>query len=142
MVKQFFFCILFLCSSSLPVVSQASPIKFITINETGRILDWVADDYLTKACEKFNPTAKQIKHFFMNAHPVDGYILNEDNYSPCMAYGTIKFRDNKSAEWNLYSGGVAVLTFSREEHLILYYHDYDWQDPAACIPETNNGMAC
>ena len=134
MITKVVSCIALIYLIGLPMASQARTIKSITIDYPGMILDDVSDAYLTRECKKFSPTEAQIKHYFAKAHPVSGFILNEDHYSPCFASGDITFGNNKSGRLRMYSGGVAVIHYSSEEQEILYYHNYEWQDPAASIP--------
>ena len=132
MVKKHFFCILLSCIVGLPMLVQARTISSITIKFTGRDLSLKPDHDLSPECIKFNPTVEQIKQFFTKAHPVGGYMHGEERYTPCYASGQIEFSDNKSAEWGLYSSGIGIVTFSKNNQVLLFYQDYEWYDPTAC----------
>ena len=142
MVKKVISYIMLIWLIGLPAVSQARTIKSITIDDSGMIMEGVSDPYLTRECKKFKPTVTQIKDYLTKAYPVVGFILNEDHYSPCYASGRVTFSNNQSGRWIVYSGGVAVIQFPPEERELVYYPDYDWQDPTTCTPEMSNGVAC
>lgn len=121
--------IVFFIFLSFSNIANARSITRITISESGKS----EHDSVSSACEKFQPTIKQVRLFFSKAYPVESYIRTTERYSPCYAAGTIKFSDNSEGEWWLNSGGAASLTFSRGDNVKLLYKNNKWFDPFACM---------
>ena len=132
MVTKIVLYIMLICLFWLPIASQARTINSITIESVGQALSGIKDVYTAKECKKFKPTIKQIKRFFTKAYPTTGYMRSEERYTPCYASGKIEFSDHTSAEWDLYSSGVAQLRFSQENQMLLYNKKNAWYDPTTC----------
>ena len=123
--------IVVICLVGLPMTSQARSIKSITIQAVGQFLDEGKGVDAATECEKFKPTANQIERFFTRAFPATDYLRSEKRYTPCYAMGKMTFGDNISADWILYSSGVAQLLFSQEYKILLCYKKNAWFDPTA-----------
>jgi len=113
--------------------SHPGKVKTLTVIETGKTLEWYLDDAtIREDCIKFQPTYEQILKFFNKSQHVEGFVVNEDRYTPCFAAGRLIWRDGTSADWSLYSSGTASLLLDNGETIHLYQRDYRWFDPTAC----------
>ncbi|WP_261640474.1 hypothetical protein [Erwinia mallotivora] len=107
--------------------------KTLTDIDKGQTVSWsLKDENIKKECKKFQPTRKQILDFFNKAPPVEGFVVNEDRYTPCFSTGKLIWNDGTSAEWSLYSSGTASLLLDNGETIHLYQRNYRWFDPTEC----------
>ncbi|MFC0140361.1 hypothetical protein ACFFJN_09940 [Erwinia mallotivora] len=107
--------------------SQNGKVKTLTDIDKGQTVSWsLKDENIKKECKKFQPTRKQILDFFNKAQPVEGFVVNEDRYTPCFSTGKLIWHDGTSAEWSLYSSGTASLLLDNGETIHLYQRDYRW----------------
>lgn len=116
------------CFGFLSASCFAREVKRITIEAAG-LYEHDTDPTVPIDCKEFRPTARQIKHFFSRAYPVEGYVFMHSKYSPCYAKGSIDFADGHFGKWVLSSGGAASLTFNRGDHVTVYYPKNEWNDP-------------
>ncbi len=113
--------------------SQKGKVKTLTDIDKGQTVSWsLKDENIKKECKKFQPTRKQILDFFNKAPPVEGFVVNEDRYTPCFSTGKLIWNDGTSAEWSLYSSGTASLLLDNGETIHLYQRNYRWFDPTEC----------
>ncbi|MBP2155872.1 hypothetical protein WH279_16095 [Erwinia sp. MYb375] len=124
--------IIFLCSTSLAV--QGRQVEHIEVIEGGHY-DGLAEDKdgYAKWCELFNPTTEQLINYFSKAEETDysGEWLHE-YYSPCIASGTVTFKDGAYGTWGLHSSGLGGVTFKDKENYgkekSFLYLDNAWED--------------
>jgi|SRR5579863_2080634 len=116
------------CLGLFPVSSVAREVKHVVVEKTG-LYEHSNDPTIPRECEKFRPTAGQIKIFFSRAYPVERYVLMHSRYSSCYAVGTIEFSDGHFGRWKLFSGGVAELRFNRGDVVTVFYGKNKWIDP-------------
>jgi len=111
----------------LPTFSAARGIKELSIIKIGRSLE--SDDVSVQQCKLFRPTLNQVRQYFIKAYPVPRVVTADTYYSPCYAEGNIKFTDDLSGTWRLYSSGAAGLTWALGGGVNLLYRRNDWKDP-------------
>lgn len=71
-------------------------------------------------CKGWNPTKEQLIDFFAKAQvSAQGYGWLPDYYSPCIATGTVVFKDGSSGEWGIYDTGYGSVDFKDEANNIV-----------------------
>ncbi|MGR2856839.1 hypothetical protein FY046_12435 [Erwinia sp. 1181_3] len=87
----------------------------------------------SKWCRLFNPTKEQLINYFAKAEEADyiGEWLHE-HYSPCVASGTVTFKDGSYGTWGLHSSGLGGVTFQDKNNFgkrkSFLYLDNAWED--------------
>jgi hypothetical protein len=115
----------FLVATSLHV--QARVVDSVIIEASG--LSMEPERISTERCKSFEPTVEQVIHYFNNAYPVEADFATRERYTPCYAKGKLKFSDNFSGEWLLYSSGTASFNFQLGDFVTFYYQNNEWNDP-------------
>ncbi|NNS05765.1 hypothetical protein [Erwinia sp. JH02] len=99
----------------LPLSLQAGvEVTHLEIVESGHSVDDTKDDpnNYRMICKGWNPTKDQLIDFFAKAQVSDqGYRWLHDYYSPCIATGTVLFKDGSSGEWGIYDTGYGSVDF-------------------------------
>ncbi|MBP2155870.1 MULTISPECIES: hypothetical protein [Erwinia] len=124
--------IFILLSSSLAV--HARQVEHVEVIESGHY-DGLAEDKdgYAKWCKLFNPTKEQLINYFAKAEEADyiGEWLHE-HYSPCVASGTVTFKDGSYGTWGLHSSGLGGVTFQDKNNFgkrkSFLYLDNAWED--------------
>lgn len=94
----------------------------LEILESGHSVEDTKDDpnNYRVICKGWNPTKEQLTDFFAKAQVSDqGYGWLHDYYSPCIATGTVVFKDGSSGEWGIYDTGYGSVDFKDEENNIV-----------------------
>jgi len=112
-----------------PVFTQAREVSQINIVKTGAYDSEDRYEYEKEGCKTFNPTKEQLIHYFTKAEEADssGEWINE-YYSPCVASGTITFKDGFSGEGRIHSSGLGWVDFTEGKRKYFYYIDNAWED--------------
>ncbi|BCQ35017.1 hypothetical protein [Pantoea agglomerans] len=121
--------VIFLFLLLVPVFTQAREVSQINIVKTGAYDSEGRYEYEKEGCKTFNPTKEQLIHYFTKAEESDasGEWMNE-YYSPCVASGTITFKDSSSGEWIIHSSGLGWVDFTEGKRKYFYYIDNAWED--------------
>lgn len=120
---------IFLALLLVPVFSQTREVSQINIVKTGAYDSENRYEYEKEGCKTFNPTKEQLIHYFTKAEESDssGEWINE-YYSPCVASGTITFKDGFSGKWRIHSSGLGWVDFTQGKRKYFYYIDNAWED--------------
>ncbi|MGV3347009.1 hypothetical protein ACGVWS_15200 [Enterobacteriaceae bacterium LUAb1] len=99
----------------LPLSLQASrEVEHIEIVESGHYSGYSKEDPYNyrKLCKSFQPTQEQLIDYFSMAQEANysGDWLNE-YYSPCVASGTVTFKDKSYGTWGINDAGYGGMTF-------------------------------
>ncbi|WP_431022757.1 hypothetical protein [Erwinia rhapontici] len=121
--------VIFLFLLLVPVFTQAREVSQINIVKTGAYDSEGRYEYEKEGCKTFNPTKEQLIHYFTKAEESDasGEWMNE-YYSPCVASGTITFKDSSSGEWIIHSSGLRWVDFTEGKRKYFYYIDNSWEE--------------
>ncbi|MEI2683893.1 hypothetical protein [Erwinia aphidicola] len=134
-IKNIIIITLFLVST--PAISRV--VSSIDIQAVGEHYSGRNDKYEEKVCKAFRPSKKQlIRYLNLATDSDDNGPLLHDYYSPCIAYGLVKFKDGTSARWTLEANGGAYVTFSDKKQHLFFYRDNHWFNPLPC--EHGNGI--
>lgn len=108
-------------------------VGYIEINKTGAFDGSKHKENGEEQCKPFKPTKKQLIDYFKNAKESkeDGGLYHE-YYSPCLATGTVKFKDGSSGQWLFLSSGYGHVSFTNEDKSYFFFKDNKWTDPYAC----------
>ncbi|MFK8259564.1 hypothetical protein ACFL9S_17475 [Erwinia sp. AnSW2-5] len=124
-IKKLFFLALLL----VPLFVQAREVSQINIVKTGAYDSEDRYEYEKEGCKTFNPTKEQLIHYFTKAEESDSNSeWMKEYYSPCVASGTITFRDSSSGEWRIHSSGLGWVDFTQGHRKYFYYIDNEWED--------------
>lgn len=103
---------------SLTLSAQAREVEHIEIVETGHY-DGIGEDKdgYAKWCKLFNPTKEQLINYFSQAEETDfnAEWLHE-YYTPCIASGTVTFKDGSYGDWGLHSSGLGGVDFKDKKN--------------------------
>ncbi|MGV3345038.1 hypothetical protein ACGVWS_04580 [Enterobacteriaceae bacterium LUAb1] len=86
-----------------------------------------------EGCKLFRPTKEQMINYFNKASELEyGGSTEHQYYSPCIATGTVTFKDKTSVKWTVQSSGFGYGTFSNKKFINFFYKDNQWVDPFQC----------
>ncbi|MGV3346972.1 hypothetical protein ACGVWS_14955 [Enterobacteriaceae bacterium LUAb1] len=119
---------IFLTLLFVPVLIQAREVSQIKISETGAYDSEERMEYEKEGCKTFNPTKEQLIHYFSRAKESDSNSeWMHEYYSPCVASGTITFKDGSSGKWRIHSSGLGWVDFIKGKVTYFYYLDNEWE---------------
>ncbi|MGV3347008.1 hypothetical protein ACGVWS_15195 [Enterobacteriaceae bacterium LUAb1] len=99
----------------LPLSVQAGrEVENIVIEKSGHYDELVKEDPYNyrEWCKGWNPTKEQLIDYFTKAKEADSNAgLIHDYYSPCIAIGTVTFKDGSYGEWGIHDTGYGVVDF-------------------------------
>lgn len=112
-----------------PVFIQAREVKQLKIVKAGAYDSEGRAEYEKEGCKTFTPSKRQLVNYFTQAEESDSNSawINE-YYSPCVASGTITFRDGSSGEWVIHSSGLGWVDFTQGKRKYFYYINNQWED--------------
>lgn len=113
--------------------AQGRVVSHVEIKKTGQYDDGREDKNEVEACKVFRPSKNQIVRFFNLAteSKENGNLLHE-YYSPCISFGTIKFKDGSKGDWQIQSSGLGFVIFDNGESATFFHKVNQWTDPYAC----------
>lgn len=112
-----------------PVFIQAREVSQLKIVKTGAYDSEGRAEYEKEGCKTFNPTKEQLVHYFTKAEESDSNsVWINEYYSPCVASGTITFRDSSSGEWTIHSSGLGWVDFKQGKRKYFHYINNQWED--------------
>lgn len=122
---------------------QARIVSDITIKRSGVQSEGRTDITEVAACKVYQPTKKQLIRFFKLAKESKehGTLLHE-YYSPCVSFGTVKFKDGTSGSWTIQSSGLGTVMFDNGEPATFFLKDNQWTDPYACTYGMSDEIEC
>ncbi|WP_455815182.1 hypothetical protein [Pseudomonas graminis] len=86
-----------------------------------------------EGCALFRPTKEQLVEFFEKARELEyGGSIAHQYYSPCIATGTVSFKDGTSGRWSIQSSGYGYATLNNNKPMDFFYKDNKWYDPFEC----------
>lgn len=113
--------------------AQGRVVSYIEINGTGLYDNLRKNVNQERLCKGFNPNKNQLTNFFNLAKESTSHgTLLHEYYSPCMATGSIKFKDGSSGKWTVQSSGLAFVSYDNGESATFFYKANKWTDPYAC----------
>ena len=109
-------------------------VDHIEILEGGHYASSVEDtEGYSKWCKLFNPTKKELIDYFAKAREDEfGVGWVHEYYSPCIASGTVTFKDGSYGVWGLDDSGLGSVYFedkvnAGKKRLFLYLNN-KWED--------------
>ncbi len=139
--KNMFFIIFFFGFFSYQ--AKARVVSDITIKSLGVRAEGRTDETEAVACKVYKPTKKQLTRFFKLAEESKerGTLLHE-YYSPCVSFGTVKFKDGASGSWTIQSSGLGTVIFDNKDVTTFFLKDNKWTDPYACTYGMSDEIEC
>lgn len=119
----------------LPLYTQAGrEVDHIETLKGGHYSSSVKDtEGYSKWCKLFNPTKEQLIDYFAKAREDEfGVGWVHEYYSPCIASGTVTFKDGSYGVWGLHDSGLGSVYFEDKENAgkkRLFLHlDNTWEE--------------
>ncbi|MFZ4832437.1 hypothetical protein [Rouxiella sp. Mn2063] len=131
--------ILLVILSVISIHAEARVVRDVEIKKTGITYE----KKHTEECEAFRPIKEQVIHFFNSAKELKeaGSLLHE-YYSPCIATGSVTFKNGLSGTWVLQSSGFASFFVGGKEKAIFFYRGNKWEDPFGCVYGSDDDLSC
>jgi len=125
------------------VHAQARVVSHLEVKGIGLYSDQRNDKDEERACKVFRPTKKQMTRYFnLSKESEESGNLLHEYYSPCLAIGSVKFKDGTSGRWTVQSSGLGIVVFENGKSSVFFHKDNQWTDPYACTYGLRNDPIC
>lgn len=110
----------------------AKDVSNIEILKTGIVYEGHSETE-KEGCKLFIPTKEQLVEFFEKSTELEyGGSIEHQYYSPCIATGTVLFKDGTYGRWTIQSSGYGYGTLNNNNPMSFFHKDNKWYDPFEC----------
>lgn len=123
--------------------TQARVVDDINVERVGAQESGRKDENERETCKAYRPKKEQlVRYFNLGRESQESGNLLHEYYSPCIATGTIKFKDGASGVWTVQSSGLGIVIFENGKSSVFFHKDNKWNDPYACTYGLGNDPIC